>query len=47
MGPALHAVITFHEPLQCYRYNRFGDLSKNCDKSGEVCRRCSEAPTYW
>lgn len=37
----VHAVVLYHKSLQCFRCTRFEHISKNCDLSGEVCRRCA------
>lgn len=42
VGLNLHAVVPHYEPLQCYRCNMFGHVSKNCQEQSDVCRRCSE-----
>lgn len=43
IGLNLHAVVARYDPLQCYRCNKFGHGSKNCDSESNVCRRCSES----
>lgn len=42
LGLNLHAVVAYYEPLQCYKCNVFGHVSKNCQEQSEACRRCSE-----
>lgn len=42
IGLNLHAVVAYYEPLQCYRCNMYGHVSKNCQLQSDACRRCSE-----
>ena len=42
IGLSMHAVVAYHEPLQCFRCGMFGHVSKSCAQSTDVCHRCAQ-----
>lgn len=41
IGLNTHAVVAYYEPLQCFRCNPFGHISKACPETDDRCRQCT------